>query len=824
MKYLIENGFELNISENEDRQFHVKQQDSLLFRQIRLITGDTGDFQKYLTFVNCKGGKSYEDKLSKLVKNGYTFKSTSFVMSERSASMTRNAILSFVDSSIERELDKRVTMDIKLDKTVLSKYYAYRGLMLSSCHCLEGYFPKIIIVPDYYRIIPDQHIKYVYDNTTEFTDKNGNKRTWTQKDIADKTTDIEINVFDGSGIHHPAISRKIEKLIGSRTSMTSILWRAPYIKGVTNEIDYESFFTKRGITEITDVWGVKHDFSEPMIIMTESMYKGKKYFQNYGDYRDWQEYWKRFHKYEHCIGVAKWNFSLDEEPVYTRSNYQILQDLDLDYNDFASLAAYSVDWCEKIINGDRLFTYCFLGMTADSPTGQNNYTHAISKNPEMLKEYSVRQYFISLLEKYRNEFKCGKLWLKSAFKFLVADPIMLMEHIGGLEPHGCLDSDEFFSIDRNGYITGETLIERNPHICKSEHVLLKGVTNELLTKYCSHLANTCIINGKSITAQRLNGADFDGDLVLVMQNDVLKKGVNKSSSVVIDIEDKITALEEPDTKENRAALVLRSMNSLIGETSNCATGYHNKTPKTAEQKEKYEAYVDLLSVINGKAIDFAKTGVIFNIPRNIAKYGKPLPYFMKYAGSYYSKLQTFSYAKSNMNRLCFELEKWDKTIKFKRTYKDFDYTIMIDDSIIIPDEVFSSIEQIYLDYCKEMSELGKEQAMIRNYDKYKEELDGWISKEEAANFEINWQYYYNIYREKCLNVCKDEKMLANIAVILCYKKYPNKNKKFIWIAAGNGIIQNIRQVDFKLPCLNDDGDYEYLGKKYSFETRKDDEI
>ena len=247
------------------------------------------------------------DDLAELVKNGYRFRAVSFQICERSASMTRNSILSFVDASIADELDRRVTMDIQIGKTVLSKYYAYRGLMLSSCHCIEEYIPKIVIVPDCYRIIPDQHIKYVYDDNTEFTDKNGNRRKWTQKAIASKTTDIKINVFDGCGIHHPAISEKMEKMIGSDTLMTSILWRAPYIKGVTHEMDYESFFAEHGITEITDVWGVKHDFSEPMIIMSESMYKGKKYFQQYSDSRDWEEYWNRFKKYGHCIGVAKWN-------------------------------------------------------------------------------------------------------------------------------------------------------------------------------------------------------------------------------------------------------------------------------------------------------------------------------------------------------------------------------------------------------------------------------------------------------------------------------------------------------------------------------------
>ena len=81
----------------------------------------------------------------------------------------------------------------------------------------------------------------------------------------------------------------------------------------------------------------------------------------------------------------------------------------------------------------------------------------------------------------------------------------------------------------------------------------------------------------------------------------MKSGVHPDKPIVIDIEDKVTSLAEEDTMENRLALVKRTMNSLIGETSNCATGYLNKVPKNEEQKKKYEGYVDLLSIINRKS-------------------------------------------------------------------------------------------------------------------------------------------------------------------------------------------------------------------------------
>lgn len=806
-------------------KYKIKQSDSPMLRQIRKITYDDNKFNKYIVFVDCSGSKNKTDILKRVITKGFDINGTTFEISERSASMQRNSILSFVDGRIIKELDRRITMDLDIGETVLSKYYAYRGLMLSSCHCVEGWLPKTIVVPDYYKVIPQQHIKYLYDNTTEFTDKEGNQRTWTQKDVAEDIRDVEINVFDGAGIHHPAISRKLEELIGSKTPITSFIVRMPYIKGLSNEVDYEAFYARRGVTEITDIWGVKHPVipgSEPMMILTESMYKGLKYFKDDGTYSDWERYWEKFHKYGHCFGVAKWNFSLDEEPVYTRGNYQILQDLDLSYEEFAPLAYDSIRWIEKIIDGDELYTYCFLGLTADNRTALNNYCRAILKNPEMLKEYGVRNYLISLIEKYKDDMKCGKLWLKACFKFRVPDIIMMMEHIGGLEVKGRLEADEFFSFNKEGLILGERLIERNPHICRSEHTILKGTTNELLEKYCSHLVNTCIINGKSLTPQRLQGCDYDGDLLFVIDDETMKSGVDRNIPIMIDVDDKITTIKERETPQARLTVILRGMISLIGEGSNRASAYHNKMPKSKEQKELYNKYIDILATCVGKSIDYRKTGVLFNIPRHIAKYAKPLPYFMKYASDYYSKLHKFSMTNSNMNRLCREIERWEKKIRYKRTYKDFDWTIMVNENIPHNDETFYQIEQIYLEFSKLMAEMGKEAAMFRKYDEYKEELKDWIDKKTAKDFVFNWNYYYELYRRRCRQVCPDIQELANYAVKLCYEKYPARNKKFMWQVAGDGIVKNIVAVDICLPVKDENGDRCYLGKRYSMKPYNDD--
>ena len=46
--------------------------------------------------------------------------------------------------------------------------------------------------------------------------------------------------------------------------------------------------------------------------------------------------------------------------MFTRANYQILQDLDIDYDTFRELATDSIEWADKVISGDELTRFAFL--------------------------------------------------------------------------------------------------------------------------------------------------------------------------------------------------------------------------------------------------------------------------------------------------------------------------------------------------------------------------------------------------------------------------------------------------------------------------------
>ena len=52
---------------------------------------------------------------------------------------------------------------------------------------------------------------------------------------------------------------------------------------------------------------------------------------------------------------------------------------------------------------------------------------------------------------------------------------------------------------------------------------------------------------------------YDGDLVLVIDEPIMLSGVDKNCPIVINIDEKMTALAEPVTKENIANLVSRTL-------------------------------------------------------------------------------------------------------------------------------------------------------------------------------------------------------------------------------------------------------------------------
>lgn len=819
----LSNGY-VFLDDEEIEQHKKLQQDNMLFRQIRLITGDNGKFNRHIIFVECSTVKQNNkteklDKLKDIIHNGLIINGTKFVICESSSSMTRTGILSFIDYKIRDKVNEVIKMGNYVDSTVISKYRAYRGLMLSSCFMLEDYLPKIIVVDEYIFTQKDVNIRCLQDEWAEFTNERNEIIKYKKKVIKDEVVDIEENCFDGCGIMHPIVADTISRKLNFGSDFNSCIVRLPYIKGCVHKIDYTKFFVSHGIEYIKDIWGTEHSVYEPMMIVDLSMYKGYKYFKHYDDYRDWEYYWEMFEKYNHVMGIAKYNFNEFEEKYYTRGNYQILQDLDIPYSDFKHLSDVTMNYFENIADGDISYMLAFLGMVDGTNAAVSNYTRAIQKNYEMLKEEGVRNNLKNLIKGYVDDAKAGKIWLKGCFKFAVPDLIAFMEHVGGMKVEGCLKEQQMWTRGKIGYKNGEKyLITRNPHITSSEHDIVTQTENDTIREYISHLQNVCMIDMYSPHMNRLNGCDFDGDILFVLDEPVMMSGVHMDIPVVMDIDDKITVEPQDYNEANICELIIHNLDNRIGEYSNYATCYHNKMKKTERTKKIHDDYIATLSIMTGKEIDAAKCGIRFNLPRQISKYARPLPYFMKFAGDYYQKLHEFNKYKSNMNNMCYDIEKWENSKKTRKAVPTFDYHIMIDDSIEINEDNLKKVEEIYKDFNKTINRLMLERSKCKDYDKNKEWIKKYLNltKKQTLTFDINWNYYYDLYKKKLLEVTKNKKELVNYLVILCYEKHPKSKKKILWSVVGDWLPNNIKQVNEKILVRDVNGDINILGENYKW--------
>ena len=796
------------VTEKEEKEYKIKQQHNHLFRIIENNKTITNDYIPDVVFIDCKNNKNYQKELDSILRKGVIINGVSFKYWGKSASMSRNGILGFVSLEMYDIVESHAMMEIMFDKTVLSKFEAYKCLLLSSCFCIEEPLPYMIVVDDYEDTVKYVNIKYVDEKEIEYIDKQTKEtKIFKEKVIKEGIKDINICFNDGSGFISEEYGNKLKEYLQLDYTPSASMLRVPYIKGLGITIDFKSWYKEKGIEYIIDIWGHKHKVDDIDIILTKSQYKGYKYFKIKGDYSDWERYLSLLKKYNYCLGIAKVNYSLKEEPKMTRCNYQTLQTLDITAEELIDVSSYTRKWIERILNGDLLYVYKYLGIS-DNTEPINDYMKAIILNPQMINDIKIKSYLYGLLRKTIDEVKIGKIHIKGAFKFLIPDVIMMLEYIGGLKVNGCLKSGEMFAVNHSG----EYVLNRNPHLSRSEHVILNAINNKVTSKWCSHLEGCCMINCKDVTAPRLNGADQDGDLVIVHNNKALKKGIHRDLPIVLDIEDKITAKELPYDLEHIIEFTKASLDSRIGEISNCASSYINKYTKNEETKKKYDDFCCLLSVINGKEIDYAKTGVRWNVPTKISKYSKPLPYFLKYK---YPKQNKHNMSKTKMNEHCWFIEKWERGLRFNTDFINTSYC-MIDNNIEFNQEKYDKVVEVFNKCRKEYKGLKDEERMAKNFDKYKYFFEG-LTKFEVENTNYDWDKFYNRYKKEFETICPQNE-LTNYLVQLIYNNLNGSYYNILWEVCKKGILENLninRVKPILAPVESEDNiGTEYLGRYY----------
>ncbi|MBE6550998.1 MAG: hypothetical protein E7665_02560 [Ruminococcaceae bacterium] len=574
---------------------------------------------------------------------------------ERSASMSRKAVLSFLRADVYNAVHSRMMLDMKVGDCQLSKLYAYNGLLFSSGTRIEH--------PDLWRnhsivILDNPHDYQARANviTMEDVSGEGSVRKYERRE---KETKIPIIEFDGEGLISPGFAKDIDTVLCGKHIHHSFQIRMPYIKGMVHEVDFPAMMSEVGITFINDIWGNPHPVDSIKMILTKSQFKGFNWLNENGYH--WYRYIATCERYNQALyvtGVGKENAE-----DLTELNYQFLNTLSLKSILFRP-SDLPMGWEHSPEEDERNWLtkateQRYYDLTANDDFRRNyfisraerwslrkkskNYRMAqlLRKNPLFINESYFANELDAMGEQVLKDYAVGKLYIKGDNRYLSADLMELLYYL--IEPHykdsaaanrlqSALNAETFvetvFYAPGSKYEKqGRYTLLRNPHIARNEEVMVKPLENvgPLRQKYLSHLTDVVMVGSRALIAERLGGADFDGDMIKTIAEPILNDCVfaNYFTSDYNEFENKknLPLLQIPSVKPQirdasdwyaRFETVKNTFSSRVGQISNAALersiiAYDENTEDEVKAKNRRET--EELAILTGLEIDSAKSGI-----------------------------------------------------------------------------------------------------------------------------------------------------------------------------------------------------------------------
>lgn len=518
--------------------------------------------------------------------------------------LRRNTAL-FVNTELYDELEKRMMCGLdkkKIGKINLAKFSAYYALYSSSTNVVT--MPRICVVTDFKHVLEKEKISWIYD-----TDSG--------KDIEVREVDVEINGFDGSGMILPKFAETWGEDLGIDYLPTSFIIRSAWIKGLVSVFDFVKFGKEIAKKEfIVDAWGNKQYINDIDIILTTSQFKMWK------KYRSWEEYCGYHAKFGHNFGVTRVNKKVDN--MYTPMNYQYVQSNNFTTDSVKSLANYTLDWINKIMQNEILYTSLFLlGVQEENKninSTENELGTHISKclmyNKEILKDNYVKMKINQTIQNKVNQLKIGKALVEGSYDFAIPDLYAMSEHAFGMPVKGLLGRKESWCRRWVEKGSSQVALMRSPLVSPAENQLTNIVNSEKCMDWFRYIQSGIMINVWDTTMNRCSDADFDGDLLLTTDNKNVLEAVNDEAYPIM--YDKTTSKEQYINPNSFASMDTKSFNSKIGFITNLASTFiamkFNFKKESAEYKE-LDKRVNLLRYYQGSAIDATKGDIFIPPPK-----------------------------------------------------------------------------------------------------------------------------------------------------------------------------------------------------------------
>ena len=409
--------------------------------------------------------ESLQESAKDIIENGFDIYAEEadtpvhMVAFDKSGNMSRKSRISFIDATYYDALNDRLNlgMDFSQIEVQESKYYAYRGLYLSSAKRIEN--EELTITPETLVVIqderkdpknPDKSItgrnyeKANYISAKENKEAIGqNGKIWDVDEQGEEKVLYVDTPFDGVGFVDPSYASIINESLGTEGA-TSFQIRLPFAKGMLHRVDVRGFLdeyntNRSGDTHTyVDAFGIKRDLGKARIFITESMFKAKKWIVEYlkstgnEDMDPMAFYCDMLKKYDHALYVSGTNLPYGHSK-YVHLSYQTINTLDFSKEQFDRI----LDRHKSFIKNPIEYLNSFDleagddGDSVDSEEGRidyriPNWRRALIANEQLSDDIYIKHELKNTQKGLLTKLATGKILVEGQTRYLCRDLLPLL--------------------------------------------------------------------------------------------------------------------------------------------------------------------------------------------------------------------------------------------------------------------------------------------------------------------------------------------------------------------------------------------------------------
>lgn len=446
-----------------------------------------------------------------LYENGFICNGIKYVRYKRSSGSSRVGKCLFIDEELYPAMHEWELCGLNIregDKIDLAAFEAYISLPSSSCIDTLEIKPENILVIDDYESEFEDDVIAVYGEGENFVAK-------------EERATIKNSIWDGQSL------LDVSMYSDYYADRTMLLLRNRFFKSACFKTKIQDWFRDNGVTEVSQLKGYTRAtcIEDIKLITTPSSIK----YVKFGTIEQW------LNNLYPTFGIVKYEKTtkyLDGRMV--QCHYQLLNSLQLTREDIQELIQPNFDYLNLIRKDPAVMRYHLKYPYSLADNDEPCYTRdeVVMKVMGMNSKFTDTKLYDNfrkeLTKAMLKEYRKGHIWISGNYETLIGNGIeMLQAAIGTFTGKSVIGVG---NIHTNRFEYNMTILgTRSPHINSGDILLANNVANHLIDKYFVSSNEVVHINsiGENIL-QRLQGADFDSDSILLTDNQILINAARKN--------------------------------------------------------------------------------------------------------------------------------------------------------------------------------------------------------------------------------------------------------------------------------------------------------